>query len=817
MPPYSLPRPVALKLDPPLELQTNFELLASQAGWRTTWSHIVAGRFSSGVHDGLFFYDQATGDAELYSTDGHGGITQLASLPSWRPGWTHVVAGAFSDSPFTGLFCYDRAAGAAAIYAFEANATLTLMRQYSGWRPSWDQITTVRVRGSAYTGIVLYDRAAGRGEIHQCTGGGQLQLHQASDDWRTTWSHVVGGYASGSSLLFYEASTGHCEIYQLTYDPASSATNSPNSLGPVVQADLPPATTIVGGSFGWDDTYLFYDRTSGTANFVFLVYGVIEVVETRTKLPTTWDIVTSGGFWVVDEVDENFPEGGFSDLLFYDRGRGAGEFYLHEPPDSTPRQALAGYTSAGSVRAGRALSFFVSSQVGPYTIKIYRQSSAEVFMAEMTNLPAAPTPLPIRRAAWRDGAGWPVAGILEVPADWPSGLYLARVEAAGPASLDIPFIVRCPEDGRQSRILVAMNDTTYNAYNHWGGRSHYGYGSLGMLYFTAPGAGGGERPWGYRLSMRRPQASVFTEYSAKWTYWEVPLVRWLARQGIEVEWCTLVDIDADPGLLHRYALLVNVGHAEYVSNAMREHVVRFVAAGGNAAFFGGNNTWWRIRLEDGTNVSACYKLAALDPVTDPNQQTVNWPSALSGEMQGVSWSGNVFAGDSHLRKDADGLLQYAVVDAAHWVLAGTGLNDRDRFGIYGDGAQTVVGSETDVRTDEAPAGLETVASVTFRDPESSEVPEVATMVVFAKGGTVFNASTNDWTLGLSQDAGWGPLDQITRNVFDRLSPNWSHKDLSRDRCSRRNRQPGGVRTQRGTDQACRLPKRRRSHPGVVVG
>jgi N,N-dimethylformamidase beta subunit-like, C-terminal len=571
------------------------------------------------------------------------------------------------------------------------------------------------------------------------------------------------------SLL--EAGTGHCEIYQLTYDPSSDPpTNDPNNLGPVFQADLPPATAIVPGSFGWDDTYFFYDRATGTGNFVFLVYGVIRVVETHTALPTTWDIITSGGFWVVDDLDVNFPEGGFSDLLFYDQARGAGEFYLHEAPNSTPQQVLAGYTSAGSVRAGQALNFSVSSQVGPYTIKIYRQSTDEIFMGEVTGLPPAPAPLPIRRAAWREGAGWPVAGTLEIPANWPGGLYLARVEAAGPTSLDIPFIVLCPENGSQSKIVVAMNDTTYNAYNHWGGRSHYGYGSLGTLYFTSPGAGASTMPWGYRLSMRRPQATVFPEYNAKWTYWEVPLARWLARRGIEVEWCTLVDIHADPGLLHRYAMLVNVGHAEYVSNEIREHIVRFVDAGGNAAFFGGNNTWWRIRIEDGSNVSACYKLASLDPVADPNGQTVNWSSDLSGEMQGVSWSGYAFAGDSHNRKDADGLLQYSVVDAGHWVFANTSLGQGDRFGIYGDGQQTIVGSETDVRTDQSPAGLEAIAFVGYRDPNSGEVSEVATMVVFSRGGTVFNASTNDWTLGLSQDSSWGPIDQITRNVFDRLGP-----------------------------------------------
>jgi hypothetical protein len=67
--------------------------------------------------------------------------------------------------------------------------------------------------------------------------------------------------------------------------------------------------------------------------------------------------------------------------------------------------------------------------------------------------------------------------------------------------------------------------------------------------------------------------------------------------------------------------------------------------------------------------------------------------------------------------------------------------------------------------------------VPFKDPDSGNVTEVSTMGIFSRGGTVFTASSNDWTLGLSQDGSWGPIDQITKNVLDKLSPNWEHKDL----------------------------------------
>ena len=497
------------------------------------------------------------------------------------------------------------------------------------------------------------------------------------------------------------------------------------------------------------------DERYGDTSKVVFVDG-----ETLDGWRTTWDLIVGGSFWVADEGDHHFAEGGFTDLLFYDRDLGYGEISLHEPPDSTRVRPLEGYCSAGSVRPGETIGFHVSSQVGPYTIKVYRQAAGEVFMADVSGLPAAPTPLPVARTAWRDGAGWPQAASLQVPLDWPSGLYVARVEAGTAPAADLPFIVRAPVDGSQASILIVMNDTTYEAYNEWGGRSLYGFGSHGTLVFTSPGSGDADLPWAVRVSFRRPVDAVFSEDQQKWTYTELPLIRWLARQGIGVEWCTLVDLHHDPGLLAHYRLVVNVGHMEYVSREMRDHVVEFVTQGGNAAFFAGNQCWWRVRIEDDGQALVCYKRADLDPTGDPGALTVNWPDALAAEMTGVAWSGYVlsFAADDDAGRER---MQYVVEDEGHWVFAGTGLAHGDRFGIYANGSQTVLGTETDVKRDSSPSGFATLAEV--KDGDSL----VATMGVFTRGGSVFTASTIDWTLGLSQAAGnWGPIDQITRDVLN---------------------------------------------------
>src|SRR5258706_3533899 len=116
---------------------------------------------------------------------------------------------------------------------------------------------------------------------------------------------------------------------------------------------------------------------------------------------------------------------------------------------------------------------------------------------------------------------------------------------------------------------------------------------------------------------------------------------------------------------------------------------------------------------------------------------------------------------------------YTVRFADHWVFAGTGLADGDRFAL---GA---VGYETDAALFEE---LDGVPRITGRDGTPSSFVILATadlrhwrrfgqgghatMGVFRLGaGTVFNAATVNWGNTLADPV----VDRITRNVLDRLS------------------------------------------------
>ena len=771
-------------LDPPPLFPPSLERLAFYTDWRKSWTHIVAGKFTTSPYDALLFYEQSTGYGEFYGTDGNGGIQFLQGHSGWRSSWTHIVPGVFHNPGRTGLLFYDQEAGFAAIYDTDGNGDLVYPpREYSGWRSSWTHITTVRIPQSDYSAVVLYDQAAGRGEIHRCNGSGELQLIKANDGWRTSWTHVVGGFRSGSGLLFYEAPTLHCEVYLISDDGDSS------SLGKqAILDDMPPATDIIPGNFGWVDTnFIFYDRATGRASFIFydpppdnVPTGTIRLgEETYSDWRTSWGIIVPGNFW---EPDPEYPkfQNGFTDLLFYDRAAGYGEFFLHEPFGSIEVHDLEGYVFPGSVAPGETINLYVNSRVGPYTINIYRQDVDEVLMTNIQNIQQFPQPFPIGRLDYRDGPAWPPVAEIVIPQNWPSGLYLARAEAPGNSNpATIPFVVRASVPGTQSTILLYVPDATYEAYNQWGGRSLYGCRSDGFYVWSyGPSLDPFPKhqiPRSFRVSFQRPYDVDGGATWPKWQQWEVPLIRWLALQGIAVELCTATDIHKDQanhsGLLSNYRLLVSVGHDEYWSKETRDNVENFASAGGNVVFFSGNVCWFQIRYDLNVNRVICYKDQNFDPYkeTHPGLTTVRWFDTpvcrAETAMTGVSWY------NAH-----DGLPEYHILDPGHWAFEGV---TSEFFGLYtlpdDETLHTILNCEKDhfqpLHTGNCPLPSSPANFHCLAEVPSVAGGEVAgTMGIFTKGkGQVLTVGTIDWSLGLSQDRDrWNDIDQITLNIFNNL-------------------------------------------------
>jgi len=191
--------------------EPNFGLLASDSSWRTTWSTIIAGRFSSSPYSSLLFVERLTGYAELYDTDGNGRIVapyrRNYDPLGGRTGWTHFVSGYFGPSGFTGLLLYDQAAGLGRFYDIDGTGNFVLRSEYSDWRTSWTHIVSGRfVPSSPYSCVFFYSASENYGEIWVTDGTGLAGFRPSRmygvHPLPMSWLAIFIGHAVLSSKLW---------------------------------------------------------------------------------------------------------------------------------------------------------------------------------------------------------------------------------------------------------------------------------------------------------------------------------------------------------------------------------------------------------------------------------------------------------------------------------------------------------------------------------------------------------------------------------------------------------------------------------------
>ncbi|HEY2542666.1 MAG TPA: N,N-dimethylformamidase beta subunit family domain-containing protein, partial [Gaiellaceae bacterium] len=204
-------------------------------------------------------------------------------------------------------------------------------------------------------------------------------------------------------------------------------------------------------------------------------------------------------------------------------------------------------------------------------------------------------------------ANWPVTDVLSTGPDWTSGYYLVEaILTNGPMAGRVAttfFVLHETAESSPSQIVVQVPVNTWEAYNSWGGRSLYS--------FTGPRM--------YRVSFERPFG--FLAQSPFW--WEIDLVRFLEREGYDVSYQTDLDTHADPGSLLRHRLVIDAGHDEYWTAAMRDAFATALGDGTNLAFMGSNDAYWHAEYEDGGQTIFAYK-SLYDPNPILQQKTALW-------------------------------------------------------------------------------------------------------------------------------------------------------------------------------------------------
>ncbi|MCE2395924.1 hypothetical protein J4G02_15255 [Candidatus Poribacteria bacterium] len=298
---------------------------------------------------------------------------------------------------------------------------------------------------------------------------------------------------------------------------------------------------------------------------------------------------------------------------------------------------IQGFGHDISINRGETIFFKIKTDSTDYRIDIYRMGYYGGMGARRVDTIKPSVKLPqhqpegLRDEATHlyDCGNWTVSASWQAPSDATSGIYFARLvrqdsdptgwradnSPEGPAEAPLAsphaygalgygrlanalreprashiyFVVR--NDDSHSDILFQTSDTTWQAYNPYGGYCTYGRVNPGFPRSI------GIPPRAYKVSYNRPlktrdYRAVNMVFNA-----EYPCVRWLEANGYDVAYFTGVDSDRRGEEIRKHRLFLSVGHDEYWSLEQRRHVEAGRDVGVNLAFFSGNEVFWKTRWE----------------------------------------------------------------------------------------------------------------------------------------------------------------------------------------------------------------------------
>ncbi len=444
---------------------------------------------------------------------------------------------------------------------------------------------------------------------------------------------------------------------------------------------------------------------------------------------------------------------------------------------------IQGFATQISSNIGQTVDFKIATNSTHYRLDIYRLGyyggdgarKVATIDKSLTTAQIQPHPIVDMSIGLIDCGNWSVSASWTIPADAVSGVYFAKlVREDGTAGESmVPFIVR--EDGSTSNIVFQTSDTTWQAYNAWGGASLY-YGQVpvdpaNMIGYLPPNCSCGLTAIGRAsaVSYNRPFISNTSPIGGTHDFIfgaESSAIEWLEQNGYDVSYISGVDTARSGSQLLNHDAFLSVGHDEYWSAEQRTNVEAARDAGVNLAFWSGNEVYWKVRWEnsiDGNGTPyrtmVCYK-ETWGTSTDPsNTGTGTWRDpryADPGQKPENALTGTMFTVDSY-RADAISI-PYDYSNLRFW-------RNTDVANIMpGQSFQLVknlLGYEwdSDVENGFRPAGminlsLSNIAVDTYlRDYGTTVGPGNAThsltMYRAESGALVFGAGTVFWSWGLS--------------------------------------------------------------------
>ncbi|MEO8256999.1 MAG: DUF4082 domain-containing protein [Acidobacteriota bacterium] len=455
--------------------------------------------------------------------------------------------------------------------------------------------------------------------------------------------------------------------------------------------------------------------------------------------------------------------------------------------------SIQGFATEISVNRGQTVSFKIDTNSTAYRLDIYRMGFYNGMGARKVATVSPTVTLPQNQpncltdsvTGLIDCGNWVVSAQWAVPSTATSGIYFAKAisQTSGEAS-HIVFIVR--NDASTSDLLFQTSDTTWQAYNQYGGNS---------LYAGGPGINPSRA---YKVSYNRPFTTRGTA-PEDWVFnAEYPMVRWLEANGYDVSYLAGVDPDrlgTTPFLnaqsQKKHQVFLSVGHDEYWSGKQRTSVESARNAGMDLAFFSGNEVFWKTRWENSIAPGATpyrtlvsYKETHANAKIDPaaNVWTGTWqdprfsPPSDGGRPQNAL-TGTLFSvnccSDAITVPAADGKMRF-------WRTTTVAAQAAGAVATLPDGT---LGYEWDSDVDNGfrPSGLFRLSDTTVSQPSVlldygstygfGTAQHSLTLYKHSSGALVFGAGTVQWSWGLdsAHDRGANApslaMQQATLNLF----------------------------------------------------
>jgi len=426
-------------------------------------------------------------------------------------------------------------------------------------------------------------------------------------------------------------------------------------------------------------------------------------------------------------------------------GDGSWQHGVDPPPTS-----VEGFAGRASVLPGEPVGLYVHSTQGPVVVKAYRAGwyggagARLVWTSPQVSQVDQPTPTYGASTRTWSASNW-TPSITFLTVDWPPGDYLLRLDAASGAANVIPLTVRATTT--KGAVVLVNANTTWQAYNHWGGTSLY-RGSKGP----------DDRA--YAVSLDRPLDAGYGALNTPLN--ELPLVQLAEELGLSVAYVTDTDLNSIPHLLDGARAVISLVHDEYYSQAMRDALTQARdGQGTNLAFLGANAIYRHIRLAPTPigpdRLEIDFKEAGIDPVTktNPDDATSQWRNPPNPRPESVLTG--VYYQCNPVRADL------VAAQSDSWLLAGTGVKAGDKLPM-------VVGLEYDQVTPKVPTPRP--IEVLFHSPVTCVgVHQFSDAAYYTtpSGAGVFATGTNAWICAMVEACQFPGQNQHSADVVTMIT------------------------------------------------